>query len=160
MKIREITLIGIFSAITYVATSIHFFLPLASKGGLVHLGTPVIIITALLFGPRVGGLSAAIGMTIFDLVFFPTWAPITFIARILMGYIIGILGYQQESLFKMIGAVLAGSAVMIIIYYVGEVILYHNLIAPLLSIPGDFLQVVLGIVIGLPVVISARKYLK
>ncbi len=40
---------------------------------------------------------------------------------------------------------------MLIGYYVTEVILYGNFIVPLTSIPGNLMQVLIGLIIALPI---------
>ncbi len=155
-RVKELVLIGIFSALTFIGTSINFAF-ISTTGGLVHFGSPVIVIAALLFGKRVGALSGAIGMTIFDIVGgWALYAPITLVARFLMGYLIGSLGYKNNSLFQVVIAVLIGSLVMVVIYYFGQAIIYQSFITPITSIPGDLIQVLTCFVFGLPIALILR----
>lgn len=54
-------------------------------------------------------------------------------------------------------AAVASVPVMLAIYYIGEVILYSNWIAPLASIPGDLLQNALGLAIAIPLCAVLKK---
>ncbi|CAI4137461.1 putative ECF-type transporter, substrate-binding protein (fragment) [Clostridium neonatale] len=47
---------------------------------------------------------------------------------------------------------------MIIGYYITEVILYGNLLAPVASIPGNITQLVVGLVLGLPLAKILKRY--
>ncbi len=46
---------------------------------------------------------------------------------------------------------------MLAVYYIGEVILYNNWIAPLASIPGDIIQNMLGLIVAIPVCLFLKK---
>ncbi len=45
-------------------------------------------------------------------------------------------------------------------YYVTEVILYGNFIVPLTSIPGNLMQVLIGLIIALPISKVLKKCIK
>lgn len=69
-KITTKTLVrtALLTALVFVATSfINIRLPFLSNGGLVHFGTAMLFITAIVFGKEKGAISGAIGMAIFDL---------------------------------------------------------------------------------------------
>ena len=56
-------------------------------------------------------------------------------------------------------AVLAALLIKIIGYYIAEVILYQNWATPLMSIPGNIIQVVVAGVIVVPTAVALRKTL-
>ncbi|WP_114571952.1 ECF transporter S component [Exiguobacterium flavidum] len=148
-------------ALVFVAT---FFIrvPTTPSGGLVHLGTAMMFIIALVLGPKKGAASGAIGMGLFDIVSnYTPWAPGTIIARGLQGYIVGKIawsgGRQGDSiLFNIIGMVLS-MPVMLGVYYVHEAILLSSWIAPMKSIPGNIAQNLVGLAIAIPVAIALKK---
>lgn len=162
LKTSEIVRVGILSAIVIIATFINVTLPLSSKGGLVHLGTPVAVICILVYGRKIGTLSSTIGMTLFDILAgYAIWAPITFVARLGFGYILGTVAFSKgrnaDSLvFNIIGIVLAG-LYMIVAYYIGEALIISSWIVALPSIIGDTIQVVFAIIVGLPVAKILKK---
>lgn len=165
LKTSDIAKIGVLAAIVFIATFINIMLPISAKGGLVHLGTPVSVIAVLVFGRRNGTLAGAIGMTMFDILGgFAIWAPITLIARLGLGYILGTFAFSKQRqgnswLFNSIGLILGG-LFMVATYYVGEALLYGNWIAPLGSVVGDVTQIILSFILGFPIAIILKRSLK
>lgn len=153
-------------ALVYISTAfINIRLPIIASGGLVHLGTVMLIVSAIVFGKNKGAIAGAVGMAIFDLAsMWTVWAPFTFVIRGIMGYIIGVIAYSKDKegnsiLFNTIGVVIA-SIWMIAGYYITEVILYGNWAAPLSSIPGNLTQITVGLLLGLPIAKVLKKYSK
>jgi len=150
-------------ALVFVSTVfLNIKLPILSKGGLVHLGTGMLFIASIMFGPKKGALAGAIGMGLFDMVGgWLVWAPITIVARGLQGYIVGKIAWSNNRkgnsiAFNLI-AMIVSIPVMIAVYYVGEGFLYGNWIAPLASIPGDLTQNILGMIVAIPVCLVLKK---
>ncbi|MDQ6599050.1 ECF transporter S component [Bacillus salipaludis] len=161
-KTFDLILTAMLIALVFLSTFLNIKLPIAANGGLVHLGTAMLFIAAILFGPKKAALAGAIGMALFDLAGgWALWAPITFVSRALQGYIVGKIAWSNgrngNSLaFNLIGAIVS-MPVMIAVYYIGEVILYGNWVAPVASIPGDVVQNVLGVIVALPVSAALKK---
>lgn len=160
---KDIVYIGLLSCLVIVATFINFVIPIGGgQGALVHLGTTVSVIAVLVFKTRIGTLSGAIGMTLFDILGgWAIWAPATLIARLGLGYILGKCAFSNHRdannwWFNFLGLVLGG-LFMIAIYYVYEAILYSNWIIALGSIPANVLQLVLALVIGFPLSFVLKK---
>ncbi|WP_341201051.1 ECF transporter S component [Planomicrobium okeanokoites] len=150
-------------ALVFVATLLlNIRLPIAANGGLVHLGTAMLFIIAMLFGPKKAALAGAFGMGLFDLVSgWTAWAPISFIARGLQGYIVGQIAWSASRMgnsktFNIVGAI-ASVPVMLAVYYIGEAIIFNNLIIPAASIPGNLVQNAVGLIVAIPVVIALKK---
>lgn len=162
---RDLVQTALLITLVFIATKfINIKLPITSSGGLIHLGTPMLFIASIVFGKRKGAIAGGIGMFLFDLVSgWVIWAPFTLIIRGAMGYIVGYFAWRNGKFGKcttqnIIGISLA-SIVMILGYYITEVILYGNFLTPLGSIPGDLIQIVFGVLIGIPlskVLISKR----
>lgn len=150
-------------ALVFVSTVfLNIKLPITANGGLVHLGTAMLFIASILYGPKKGAIAGALGMGLFDVVGgWMLWAPITIVSRGLQGYIVGKIawanGRKGNSIAINLIATIISIPFMVAIYYIGEGILYGNWIAPLASIPGDLVQNVLGIIIALPVCIVLKK---
>lgn len=161
-KTFDIVLTALLIALVFLATFINIKLPIKANGGLVHLGTTMLFISAFLFGPRKAMIAGALGMTLFDMVGgWLVWAPITFVARGLQGLIVGKIAWAKGRNGKSIGlnvvAAIVSIPFMIAVYYIGEGILYGNWIAPLASIPGDLIQNIIGILIAVPVCAALKK---
>jgi uncharacterized membrane protein len=162
-KTLDLIMTAMLVALVFLSTFfLNIKLPISVNGGLVHLGTAMLFIASILFGPKKGALAGAIGMGLFDIVGgWLLWAPITIVARGLQGFIVGKIAWSKgrkgSSLALNVIATIVSIPFMIAVYYFGEVILYGNWIVPLTSIPGDLLQNALGMIIALPVCVALKK---
>ncbi|MES9738273.1 ECF transporter S component [Peribacillus frigoritolerans] len=162
-KTMDLIITAMLIALVFLSTFfLNIKLPIAANGGLVHLGTAMLFIGSILFGPKKAALAGAIGMGLFDIVGgWTLWAPITIVARGLQGYIVGKIalskGRNGTSIAFNVIATIVSIPFMIAVYYIGEGILYGNWIAPLASIPGDLVQNILGIIVAVPVCVALKK---
>lgn len=162
-KTMDLIITAMLIALVFLSTFfLNIKLPIAANGGLVHLGTAMLFIASILFGPKKAALAGAIGMGLFDIVGgWTLWAPITIVARGLQGYIVGKItwskGRNGTSIAFNVIATIVSIPFMIAVYYIGEGILYSNWIAPLASIPGDLVQNILGIIVAVPVCVALKK---
>jgi uncharacterized membrane protein len=162
-KTLDMVISAFLIALVFVATRfIYIRLPISINGGLIHLGTGMLIIASIVFGGKKGAIAGAFGMAIFDVLSgWAAWAPFTFVIRGVMGYIIGKLcenrkSYKEIIIWGSIGIVFGGIW-MVGGYYVTEGILYGNWISPVTSIPGNVIQIVVGTAIGIPVATVLKK---
>ncbi|RTQ89702.1 ECF transporter S component [Lysinibacillus telephonicus] len=162
-KTFDLILSAMLIALVFVATVfLNIKLPITANGGLVHLGTAMLFISSILFGPKKGAIAGAIGMGLFDLVSgWTLWAPFTIIARGLQGYVVGKIAWSNgrngRSISFNIIAAIASAPFMLAVYYVCEGVLYRNWIAPAASIPGNIVQNVVGIIVAIPVCVVLKK---
>lgn len=163
---RDIVETGLLISLVFIATRfINIRLPIASSGGLVHLGNTMLFISAIVFGKKKGAIAGAFGMALFDLLSeWAIWAPFTFVVRGVMGYIIGSIAWKDnkkgDSVLTNIIAIIISGVWMIFGYYLTEMILYGNHIKALASIPGNITQIVIGLIIGVPVAKVLKKHIK
>lgn len=163
---RDLVETALLIALVFVATRfINIRLPIASNGGLVHLGNAMLFISAIVFGKKKGALAGAFGMGLFDLLSeWAIWAPFTFIVRGVMGYIIGSVSWSSckkgNDVLTNILAILISGIWMILGYYITELILYGNQIQALASIPGNVTQILIGTLIGVPVAKVLKRHIK
>ena len=153
---------GLFIALTLVATMfINIRLPIMGNGGLIHLGNVPLFLAAFIFGKRTGAIAGALGMGLFDLISgWTAWAPFTFVIVGVMGYVSGTISEKFTAVRPVVAntvAVIAALIIKIVGYYFAEVILYHNWIVPLGSIPGNILQVVVAGIIVVPFAGKLKK---
>ncbi|MED3912767.1 ECF transporter S component [Peribacillus simplex] len=162
-KTMDLIITAMLIALVFLSTFfLNIKLPIAANGGLVHLGTAMLFIASILFGPKKAALAGAIGMGLFDIVGgWTLWAPITIVARGLQGYIVGKIAWSKgrngTSIAFNVIATIVSIPFMIAVYYIGEGILYGNWLAPLASIPGDLVQNILGIIVAVPVCVALKK---
>lgn len=161
-KVLSIAMDGLFIALTCVITFfVQIRLPFAGNGGLIHLGNVPFLIAAIIFGKRTGALAGGIGMGLFDLLSgWAIWAPFTFITVGFMGFTVGAITEKHKSFPWNVFAIILACIIKIVGYYIAEVIIYGNWLAPAGSIPGNILQVVVAGIIVLPIIPVLRKGLK
>ena len=165
-KTKDMVETALLTALVFVATSfINIRLPIAASGGLVHLGTAMLVIASVVFGKEKGAIAGAVGMAIFDLSSgWALWAPFTFVIRGVMGYLLGSISYSynkngDNTIINILAVILSGGW-MIAGYYLTEVMLYGNWFSPVASIPGDITQIVMALIIGIPMAKILKKYVK
>ena len=165
-KTKDMVETALLTALVFVATSfINIKLPIAASGGLVHLGTAMLVIASVVFGKEKGAIAGAVGMAIFDLSSgWALWAPFTFVIRGVMGYLLGAIAYSNNkngnnNIINIFAVIISGIW-MIGGYYLTEVILYGNWFSPVASIPGDITQIIMALIIGIPMAKILKKYVK
>ncbi|MBD8032252.1 MULTISPECIES: ECF transporter S component [Solibacillus] len=162
-KTKDLIITSLLISLVFTATFfINIRLPIAANGGLVHLGSAMLFIVAILFGPKKGAIAGAFGMALFDILSgWTLWAPFTFITRGIQGYIVGkiarVNGKNGDSFIYNIIAVVVSIPFMLGGYYICERVLYGNWIIPLASIPGNLVQNTVGLIIAIPVCIALKK---
>jgi uncharacterized membrane protein len=163
LRTFDLIITAMLIALVFVSTlTLNIRLPIAANGGLVHLGTGMLFIASILFGPKKGALAGAIGMGLFDLVSgWTLWAPFTIVARGLQGYIVGKIAWSNgrkggSMRFNLLAAIVS-IPVMLAVYFLCERVLFGSWIIPVASIPGNLVQNVVGIVIALPVCVLLKK---
>ena len=96
--LQKIAFAGVFAAVTYVVfTFLSIRIPTPGSGQVsVHLGNAFVVLGALLLGSMYGGIGGALGLTIADLIdpAYITEAPITFVIKLLMGVIVGVIAHR------------------------------------------------------------------
>jgi uncharacterized membrane protein len=159
-KVKDIVQIGLLSALTFVAAmAIH--IPYGN-GGVLHLGDSMIFLTAVLFGRKYAAISAALGMTMFDILSgYSAWAPYTLVIKAVMGFMAGSIAYsgnaEGKSIIKNITAMLLAGIWMIIGYYIAEGIITGNWIAPIVGASGNTVQLGASAVIALVITAAIKR---
>ena len=155
-QVKSLTITAFGIALVYVFTwLINIRLPFAPNGGLIHLGNVPLFIFAIIFGKKTGAIAGGVGMGLFDLLSgWTAWAPFTFIIVGLMGYAVGkITESEKHQKFGWYVVALAVACVIKVVgYYIAEIFLYGNFVAPMASVPGNLVQIGVAAVIVLLVV--------
>lgn len=159
MDIRFLTVTALFIALTYVFTAfINVRLPIAANGGLIHLGNVPLFICAILFGKKSGAIAGGVGMGLFDLLSgWTAWAPFTFIIVAVMGFAVGAITEKHHGLGWDALAIAIAAIIKVVGYYIAEIIIYGNWLAPMASVPGNLVQIGVAAVIVLIIVEPLRK---
>ncbi len=138
-KTKRIVTYGILMALTVVMTVI-VQIPTPARTGYLNLGDMVIFLTAFMFGKKGGFLVGGIGSALADILLgWGVYAPITFIAKGLEGFVAGYLmekGFGKK--FPILPA-LVGGLVMALGYYGAEIFMYGSK-AALVNFPANIGQ--------------------
>ena len=152
---------GMLIALTCLLTIfIQIQLPISINGGLIHLGNVPFVIAAVAFGKRKGAIAGACGMALSDVLSpYIIYAPFTFVIRGVMGYVIGWIAEKKQgkSIVLNFLAVIVGGIIMIVGYYFAEALLYSNFYTPIASIPGNLIQILTAVILGLPLAMIVKK---
>src|SRR5467141_2513531 len=160
-----ITVTAVFTALVFLSTYV-FQIPIPATQGYFNLGDIMIFITALTFGRTVGGFAGGIGSALSDaFAGFGTFAPFTLIIKGLEGYAAGLISRRSLQRRTLMIAWAAGSAVMVLGYFLAESFLIAllfgsssatGIIAASGEVPFNILQVVGGGAVGIPVSIGLK----
>ena len=88
------------------------------------------------------------------------WAPATFIIVGLMGYAVGVISEKKDNVAGYAMAILVACAMKIVGYYIAEALIYGNWVQPVLSIPGNLIQIGVAAVIVLPIAGMLKQALR
>ena len=147
------------AALVAVATYI-IQIPVPATGGYINFGDIMIFVSALTFGPVVGGLAGGVGSALSDVLsgYAFTYAPFTLVIKGIEGAIAGTIS-NQKKLWRDILAVTIAGTEMITGYFLAEFYPLHIGWAALVEVPGNISQIVVGGVIGIPVALVLRRRL-
>jgi uncharacterized membrane protein len=158
---RSIAAMAIMSALTTVVTM--FALPFAPTGGFFNLGDAIVMTTALIFGPIIGGVAGGLGSALADLLLgYSAFAPFTLIIKGLEGFVIGIIagGPGKTSWVKLAIAWIVGGVIIVGGYWVTEAFIMGLGVAAanaeiIINIPQA-----IGSLIGIPIALGVKSRLK
>ncbi|WP_298702935.1 ECF transporter S component [uncultured Veillonella sp.] len=166
-SIRDIVYIGMLSALMVLATFI--FIPLPT-GGMVHLGSAALFTISSLFGGIYGGISAALGSAIFDMIagkYVYTLYSIVIkgICGLLVGYIVIGLWPQKKALTKalfarIILAIVLGAIWTAAGYFVAWADVYNSYEMAIVRLPASFITSGVGFLVSIfliPAIWSIRN---
>ena len=96
VEVRTLTLAALFTALCYIGfTYCKIDIPVGAEKTAFHLGNVFCVLAALLLDGFWGGMAGAIGMTLADLTTaYVTSAPKTFILKLCIGLIVGMLAHK------------------------------------------------------------------
>jgi energy-coupling factor transport system substrate-specific component len=158
---RTLASTGIMTALV-AAMTLYGKLPIQTPtGGYIHLGDVAVFFASFAFGPWVGMIAGGVGCGIADVLGgYASFAPLTLVVHGLQGFLAGQIAGQEQQPLRLFLGYLAGAAVVVGGYYLGEYMIpaFGGPPAALAEIPGNLAQEgfgALGIAIYLAV---ARAY--
>ncbi len=97
-------------------------------------------------------------MALFDLMGgWMLWAPFTLVIVGLMGYTVGAICQNRQGVAWYAAAFAAATVIKVVGYYLAEMIIYGNALAPLASVPGNLVQMGVAILAVLPIANKLKK---
>ena len=131
-----------------VVVTLLIRIPVPATQGYINLGDAAIIVCALLWGPRSGGIAGGFGSALADLLGgYAHWAPFTLLIKGAEGLIVGLLGGGNPRMIRMALAATTGGIVMVAGYFGVETFLYGWQPA-LLAAWANGLQALAGAIVG------------
>lgn len=96
--VRKLALVGLLSAMVFVFTFLHIDIPTVVGKTMIHFGNILCLLSGLLFGPLVGGLSAGFGSMLYDLMdpLYVAECWVTFILKFMMGFLAGAVACRRS----------------------------------------------------------------
>jgi len=133
-------------------------IPIPATGGYIHLGDVGVYFASFAFGPVVGLVGGGVGCALADILSgFASFAPLTLLAHGLQGLIAGYFGKGKGLIHMLIGWGM-GSLALIATYFLGEWFFYGlGYGGALAEIGPNFVQEVVGGLIGIPLVLAIRR---
>ncbi|MGI6732116.1 MAG: ECF transporter S component [Anaerovoracaceae bacterium] len=153
-KTNRIILTGVMMALIIVATML-IRIPIPFSSGYVHLGDAMVFLSVLILGWRYAAIAAGIGSLLADvMVGAAIWAPWTLVIKACMAIIMGMFIKKAMKgnagtlfgmpLYHLVGMIFAG-IFMVAGYYLAEGVIYGNFVVPVLSIPWNVGQFIVGL---------------
>jgi len=160
-----ITVTAVFTALVFLSTYL-FQIPIPATQGYFNLGDIMIFISALTFGPIVGGFAGGVGSFLSDaLGGFGTFAPFTFIIKGSEGFVAGLISRRSVQRRTLMVGWAVGSVIMVLGYFLAESFFISlvfgsssatGIVAASGEVPFNILQVVGGGAVGIPVSIGLK----
>ncbi|MHA1253626.1 MAG: ECF transporter S component, partial [Candidatus Helarchaeota archaeon] len=94
-KTFNIAITAIMTSLVFLATAI-IQINIPATGGYFNIGEIIIYITAILFGPIIGGIAGGLGAALADMISYPIFAPGTLIIKFCEGFVIGLLSLNID----------------------------------------------------------------
>lgn len=163
ISVKDLVMTGLWIAMVTVTTMIFFPLP---GQGYFNLGDSAVFLGVYLLGRRNGTIAAGIGAALADVILgYTVFAPFTLVIKALMAFIFGSFLLFSEGKVKSkskkvpVSSVLGiGLAIVVLVggYYMAEWLISGSSTAPLLAIPWNILQGMLGGFIALMLIAGIR----
>lgn len=157
-KTKKLVLSALMAALVYVSTSI-IQIPSPATNGYVNLGDCFVLLSGWLLGPWYGAAAAGIGSMLVDLLSgYGHYVPGTLIIK-------GLDALAAALIFRALGrgktamlvSGIVGETIMVLGYFAYASMILGKGLAAAASIPGNIVQGIAGIAIGLALAVLLQK---
>lgn len=156
-KTKLLVLAALFTALTTVATMV-IQIP-SPMNGYVNLGDCVVLLSAWVLGPWLGAAAGGLGSMLADVISgYAYYAPGTLVIKAVMALVAGLIFRAAAgrgrggALLIQAGGAAAAEAIMVLGYFGYAGLLLGEGWGAALSIPGNLIQAVFGLVIALALI--------
>lgn len=165
MGTNKLVMMAMFAALIFLGTYIHIEIPIGGGVSMIHLGTTVIFIVAVLIGEK-AALPAAIGSALMDALTpaFALWVIPTFIIKGATGYVAGKVAFMngkegKSTIQNIIGFILGG-IVSLLGYFVVNWTIFKGWQGAVTSLLTSITTTAIGIVIAIPLSMALKSATK
>lgn len=164
-KTKRLIQLALFAALIYIGTSLHIKIPIGGGTSMVHLGTTVIFIVAVLIG-KDAWLPSAIGCALMDLLdpAFALWVIPTFIIKGLTGYTAGKIaflnGKEGTSTIQNTVGFVFGGIVSLTGYFLVNWIIFKGWQGAVASLLTSITTTAIGLIIAIPLSMAVKSAAK
>ena len=120
--VKEMAMVGVLTALVFVASQIKIPLPTIVGNTRLHLGNVMCLLSGFLLGPVAGGFAAGFGSAFYDLTdpLYITTTPFTFVFKFAMAWVCGKIarsGYGYDFKWnRNVFAAVVGAVLYVILY--------------------------------------------
>ena len=159
-KIKKIILAAMLAALCCVATLV-IQIP-SPMNGYVNLGDCIVLVSGFILGPLWGACAAGIGSALADVIAgYVYYFPGTLIIKALCAAVSAII-YKKSKKTALWCAVsgICGECIMVVGYFLYAALIFGEGLTAALSIPGNIVQAIAGIVVSVLIMQALKKFLK
>lgn len=159
-KLRTFVRIAMLTALACILTMFPQ-IP-TGTGGYVHFGDSIIYVSSIFLGPLAGAIVGALGHSMADILSgYVIFAPLTFLVKGIMGYVIGKILYNHICKTRFIIAAIVSLAIVTLGYFFGEIPLFGVVTASavFISSPIQWLMSVIASSIFVPIIHKYKAHL-
>ena len=165
MKVKRVVLCGLFAALCFIGTWLHIPINISGSPTMVHLGTTVIFLTAVMIG-KDAAFAGGIGSALFDMTnpAYIAWVLPTLIIKGLTGYTAGSIafarGKEGRSMPQNIIGFIAGGVVSLLGYFLVNWFIFVGFKVAVVKMVSSLITTGIGVVIAIPLVAVIKPILR
>lgn len=162
INVLVLSMIAIFTALSFVVT-FWIQIPIPATGGYINIGDTIVMFTALLFGPIIGGIAGGVGPMLADIFSgaYIIYAPATVVIKGIEGFLIGLIANPKDHEVRIstadIVAVAIGGFLIPVGYFIYEAFILGLGVAAFAEVPGNCFQFIFAATVSLLLITPSRK---
>lgn len=156
-SVKETVQAAMLAALVFAATYV-VKIP-SPTNGYVNLGDCFVLVSGWLLGPWYGAAAAGIGSALTDLLGgYPHYVPGTLVIKAMDAFVAAVIYRAMKREFcGMVVSGIVGELLMVVCYFAFSSLILGKGLAAALSIPGNLVQGVIGVVAGILIMQFARR---